>query len=108
MMVCDLQGVLTPAARAGKPPMFELTDPVIHYASSTGRRGVYGRTDRGIDGMDSFFRTHKCNGLCDMLRLPPRDQAAPSTSGGRASLGGVAAGGGRKRTPVRMPALRRG
>jgi len=28
MMVCDLQGVLTPAARAGQPPTFELTDPV--------------------------------------------------------------------------------
>ncbi len=48
--------------------MFELTDPVIHYKSTKGRRGVYGRTDRGEKGISDFFRTHQCNELCRMLK----------------------------------------
>ncbi|KAJ1628412.1 hypothetical protein T492DRAFT_841585 [Pavlovales sp. CCMP2436] len=79
----------------------------IHYASSTGRRCVYGRTDRGSAGMASFFSTHKCNSLCVMLGLRPRGQQG-TPPGGRALLGGearVAGGNGRKHTPVRMPAL---
>ena len=50
-MVCDLQGVLNKSA---SPPVFELTDPVIHYASTRGRKNVYGRTDRkkGMNGQE--------------------------------------------------------
>ncbi len=33
-LVCDLQGVLTTSC---SPPLFELTDPVIHYKSLSGR-----------------------------------------------------------------------
>lgn len=66
MMVCDLQGVFEPRAR---PPTFELTDPVIHFASNRGRVNVYGRTDRGREGMRAFFRTHTCNGVCTLLGL---------------------------------------
>ena len=36
MLVCDLQGVLTAARPPASPPVFELTDPVIHYRSLTG------------------------------------------------------------------------
>ena len=51
------------------PPRYELTDPVIHYASRRGRRSVFGRTDRGKGGMHRFFETHRCNALCRLLRL---------------------------------------
>ena len=64
-LVCDLQGVLD---ETSSPPCFELTDPVIHYRSKSGRRNVYGRTDRGQKGIDSFFSTHVCSDLCRALR----------------------------------------
>jgi len=60
-LVCDLQGV----QESGYPPVFVFTDPVIHCASAT--RGTYGRTDHGKEGHRKFFRTHKCNSLCDLL-----------------------------------------
>jgi hypothetical protein len=63
-LVCDLQGVLD---LDSSTPCFELTDPVIHYRSSSGREGVFGRTDRGPKGMSSFFKTHKCTDLCRAL-----------------------------------------
>lgn len=70
LLVCDLQGVLDETTTPSSPPVFELTDPVIHYRSSTGRERVFGRTDRGIQGIKNFFRTHKCNSLCNMLKKP--------------------------------------
>ena len=63
-MVCDLQGVLD---MHSSPPLFELTDPVIHYKSDHGRSHVFGRTDRGLNGMHDFFRTHMCSDLCRAL-----------------------------------------
>ena len=66
MLVCDIQGVWN--AEDG----FVLTDPVVHYVSSSGRRHKNGATDKGLDGVKSFFSTHKCNGLCAKLRLPSR------------------------------------
>jgi len=42
--VCDLQGVFNVSAN---DLVFELTDPVIHYTSNTGREKVFGRTDKG-------------------------------------------------------------
>jgi hypothetical protein len=65
MLVCDLQGVLTRSALKSK---FELTDPVIHYRSSKGRKCVFGRTDRGADGVDDFFKSHVCSELCRMMK----------------------------------------
>eukprot|EP00804_Cyclotella_cryptica_P022359 CCRYP_015930-RE/>CCRYP_015930-RE protein AED:0.28 eAED:0.28 QI:0/-1/0/1/-1/1/1/0/715 len=62
-LVCDLQGVLSTESNE---PLFELTDPVIHYSTMTDR-GAYGRTDRGQQGIDDFFRSHKCSNLCHML-----------------------------------------
>ena len=65
ILVCDLQGVLNTKIA---PHVFELTDPVIHSASD--KKGAFGRTDRGKKGMQSFFKTHHCNALCELLGLP--------------------------------------
>ena len=68
MLVCDLQGVLNiDAADEGRAGVFELTDPVIHYRSETGRQQVYGKTDHGLRGMHAFFTTHQCNDVCRLL-----------------------------------------
>jgi hypothetical protein len=56
VMVCDLQGVFNTDM---VPPTIELTDPAIHYASSKGRRMVYGRTDKGKTGMNTFFKVRR-------------------------------------------------
>lgn len=70
LLVCDLQGVMfytfDDAVRAG---VFELTDPVIHYKSATGRKQVYGKTDLGKKGIQRFFETHECNDVCRLLGL---------------------------------------
>jgi hypothetical protein len=68
VLVCDLQGVLD---QSKTPPLFELTDPVIHYSSSKKKRGKYGRTDHGKKGINQFFVTHDCSALCRLLNLPP-------------------------------------
>ena len=65
-MVCDLQGVLD---KSRVPPVFEFTDPVIHYQSNSGRTRVFGRTDHGFKGMQEFFKTHKCNNVCTALGI---------------------------------------
>ncbi|CAN0215411.1 unnamed protein product [Laminaria digitata] len=71
-LVCDLQGVLNvTAADEGRAGVFELTDPVIHYRSDTGRQQVYGKTDLGSRGINAFFATHQCNDVCRLLGLRP-------------------------------------
>ena len=62
-LVCDLQGELN---LKQFPPIFELTDPCIHSAEN---RGKYGRTDHGTKGFHDFFRTHRCNSVCSLLRI---------------------------------------
>lgn len=62
-LVCDLQGVWN--AEDG----FVLTDPVVHYISSTGKRHKNGATDQGVLGVRKFFQTHTCNRLCARLGL---------------------------------------
>ncbi|CAN0552922.1 unnamed protein product, partial [Ectocarpus sp. 12 AP-2014] len=70
MLVCDLQGVQsTSTIHEDRAGVFELTDPVIHYRSTSGRRQVYGRTDLGKRGMRKFFGTHQCNDVCRLLGL---------------------------------------
>lgn len=71
VMACDLQGVYNTDV---SPPTFELTDPVLHYASARGRRMVYGRTDKGESGMKNFFRTHRCTKICKFLQLSARNK----------------------------------
>ena len=62
-LICDLQGVLNTHTA---PPVFELTDPAIHYAEMTDRQD-FGRTDRGQQGIDDFLRSYKSQQLSDML-----------------------------------------
>merc|ERR1712003_307780 len=65
-MVCDLQGVYNSDMI---PPVFELTDPAIHYKSKSGKSNVFGRTDAGEAGMDLFFKTHRCSQVCKWMQL---------------------------------------
>lgn len=60
-LICDLQGILNTSR---SPPVYELTDPVIHHRSSHGSQSKYGRTDKGMEGIHAFFATHKCSNLC--------------------------------------------
>ena len=69
-IVCDLQGIYN---KSRDPPLFELTDPVIHYKSSRQRNHVYGRTDKGEDGIHDFFKTHVCSNLCKVIDRRPLD-----------------------------------
>ncbi|KAL7525196.1 hypothetical protein ACHAWF_001247 [Thalassiosira exigua] len=62
-LVCDLQGVLNTKS---SPPVFELTDPAIHYKKLT-KRIDFGRTDRGEAGIQDFLLSHKCSPLCRMI-----------------------------------------
>lgn len=64
-LICDLQGIMNTDRH---PPVFELTDPVIHHRDSFQGSKKYGRTDKGLGGMVSFFDTHKCSNLCRMLK----------------------------------------
>lgn len=69
MLVCDLQGVKSSCSDKDCAGVFELTDPVIHYRSKSGRSQVYGRTDLGKRGIYAFFETHECNDVCRLLGL---------------------------------------
>ena len=71
VMVCDLQGIFNTDTN---PPTIELTDPAIHYASSKGRRMVYGKTDKGRSGMNAFWKTHKCTNVCKLLHLSAKNR----------------------------------
>jgi len=64
MLICDLQGVYDNTDK-----LLRFTDPVIHYhdIKKKEKRGVCGRTDLGQKGIWGFFRTHRCNGLCDLV-----------------------------------------
>ena len=62
-LVCDLQGCYNK-----KENTFLLSDPVIH--SDLGVNHLFGLTDNGAKGIDLFLRSHKCNDVCRMLKLP--------------------------------------
>lgn len=64
-LVCDLQGVLDTSI---SPPVFELTDPVIH-TNDYSRQRIFGRTDHGHKGMRTFMKSHICNDLCKLLGI---------------------------------------
>ena len=65
LLVCDLQGVWN--ATDG----FLLTDPAMHRAERRGRGRRRGSTDKGAQGIVSFFATHTCSPLCRQLGLKP-------------------------------------
>lgn len=52
LIICDLQGVESGSR-------VTLTDPAIHSKSV-----IYGHTDLGNTGIERFFRTHTCGGIC--------------------------------------------
>ena len=62
LLVCDLQGVWN--ADDG----YLLTDPAMHRRPGAGRR-ARGGTDKGKEGIDNFFKTHRCSELCLELGL---------------------------------------
>ena len=70
-MVCDLQGVYNYDM---VPPVFELTDPAIHYKSKSGKNNVFGRTDNGEEGVHLFFKTHKCTNVCKLMQLSGKNK----------------------------------
>ena len=77
-LVCDLQGVWN------DNDGFVFTDPVIHSGAGrsrsrgrAGRRTRNGKTDKGLVGIDDFFKTHSCNSLCRRLGLRVPGQLEP-------------------------------
>ena len=63
LLICDLQGVKD-------ENQYSLTDPSVHSVTQE-----YGNTDCGREGMDNFFRQHKCDSYCSKLRLQNRDSS---------------------------------
>ena len=61
-IVCDLQGVVTGSGVL-------LTDPCIHSCSE--KLLCYGKTNLGPDGINTFFRNHRCNAVCTEMILQP-------------------------------------
>jgi len=69
MVVCDIQGRYRHNWRKNSKPIsrFELGDPAI-----CSRRRIYGPTDLGEKGIESFFANHKCNEFCQSHWSKPR------------------------------------
>merc|ERR1711976_1146872 len=63
MLVCDIQGVGD-----------TYTDPQIHSADG---QHHWGKADMGMEGINAFFNTHKCNAICEFLKLPVYGQKKP-------------------------------
>lgn len=59
LIVCDLQGRYRYDRYKSNRRRFELTDPAI-----CSRRRLYGPTDLGEKGIESFFARHRCNKFC--------------------------------------------
>jgi len=55
LLICDIQGVGD-----------VYTDPQIHSKDGQG----FGKGNLGQEGMDHFLSTHRCNRICQFLRLP--------------------------------------
>lgn len=55
-LVCDIQGVSD-----------LYTDPQVHSVSGKG----YGRGNLGMKGVKKFLEKHRCNRICQYLKLPP-------------------------------------
>jgi len=71
VLVCDLQGVYNTDM---VPPTFELSDPAVHYRSNKGQKMVFGRTDKGQKGVQNFFNSHKCTGICKFMELSKKNK----------------------------------
>jgi len=55
LLICDIQGVED-----------VYTDPQIHSREGEG----FGKGNLGVEGMNKFLQTHKCNPICKFLGLP--------------------------------------
>jgi Alpha-kinase family len=53
----------------------EFTDPQLHS-----KLKEFGRADRGEPGFRDFFRTHKCNYICQELGLKNRSTSMSSAT----------------------------
>ena len=62
-MVVDIQG-----------SEYTYTDPQLHSKNKE-----YGRADRGDSGFKDFFKTHRCNLMCQRLCLTNRSGVASPT-----------------------------
>jgi Alpha-kinase family len=60
LLVCDLQGRYRHDPYDSRRCRFELTDPAI-----CSRNRLYGPTDLGLKGIESFFAHHRCNQFCN-------------------------------------------
>jgi hypothetical protein len=78
LVVCDLQGRYKYNRYVRSKSRFELTDPAI-----CSRRRLYGVTDLGEKGIESFFANHRCNEFCQSGWARPRNpsQWFPRTHG---------------------------
>jgi hypothetical protein len=59
LIVCDLQGRFKLNRYAFLKSRYDLTDPAI-----CSRKGLYGPSDLGEKGIESFFANHVCNKFC--------------------------------------------
>jgi len=79
LIVCDLQGRYRYDRFSKKRCRFELTDPAI-----CSRQRLYGPTDMGEKGIESFFANHVCSAYCHTNGRWQRPRAArewfPSSS----------------------------
>ena len=73
LVICDLQGV-----KMGHRLI--LTDPAIHHINIL----FHGSTNFGIKGIQMFFQVHKCNDICQSMKLddhlPEQSPTTPTTS----------------------------
>lgn len=110
ILVCDLQGIFKMPQQKKRAPTFVLTDPVIHEPSGDGenseRKRLNGNTDFGESGVQDFFDTHVCNGVCKLLGLRNRadDGLVPLTDLARQYAKGAAAAEDDEEEPVREEA----
>lgn len=64
LLICDIQGVGD-----------VWTDPQIHTIEGDG----YGKGNMGKEGIDKFLASHKCNAICEWLKLPISGKMKQST-----------------------------
>ena len=64
-MVVDLEGIVGKIQSDGQPAVI-LTDPAIHCEKDIIR---FGPMNLGKNGMDNFFKGHRCNDWCQRMTL---------------------------------------